>query len=119
MEKYSIFCSEEQTRKAMALGAPIRKKVYPIEILNKCNLFSHHGQIRIIPTTEEMIGWLEEQKTITAINIDYYVTGNAWACWIKFKEGTLNKQDFSSRKEATLAAIDAALDYLEKQNVKK
>lgn len=118
MNRYTIYCTTEQVRIALELGAPILADTQEIKFAGINGLPFDVDRV-VIPTTDQMIGWLEEQETITAINIDYYITGNAWACWIKFKEGTLNKQDFSSRREATLAAIDAALDYLEKQNVEK
>lgn len=118
MNKYTIYCTSEQTKKALELGASIEilpnyteYRVFP---LVKCK----DGNERpcIIPTAEQMIGWLEEQESIVCVNIDYYVTDDTWAYWIKFKgDGVYNKQDFNSRKDATLAAIDAALDYLEKQ----
>lgn len=112
MNRYTIYCTTEQTKSALKLGAPILADTRET-IMSGLNGLPFDVDRVVIPTTDQMIGWLEEQETITAINIDYYVTGNTWACWIKFKEGSLNKQDFISRREATLAAIDAALEYLE------
>lgn len=113
MSDYNVFCTPEQTKKALELGAPI--ETYSggdVEYvgINDCK--------RIIPTTEQMIGWLEEQRCIIEISI-----------WNGYHNGTLywhydlcgynhtfifndDINEFESRKEATLAAIDAALDYL-------
>lgn len=61
-----------------------------------------------IPTAEQMIGWLEEQGFYFYIFKDYCWNGevqygNNWYYSI---------DDVNSRKEATIAAIDAALEYL-------
>lgn len=93
---YTILCTQEQTIKAIELGAPIE------------GIF--------IPTAEQMIGWLEEKGLIFNI---VKVTGlfNK-ASWYGFKiisrrgYTEYNVVQHHSRPEATLAAIDAALDYL-------
>lgn len=114
MEKYTIKCTCEQTKKALELGAPIRKKAYPIEILDKCYLINHKGQVRIIPTAEEMINWLEEQ----GIFIDYVrVMGRyGYRLLQLYENGERNlhiqQQDFNTHKDVVLSAIDSALNYL-------
>lgn len=100
MEQYTIYCSEEQTKKALGFGAPIeyhcpneREKVY-------------HN-----PTTEQMIGWLEEQF----FSFDIFQPFVSWSYSIQYKDKVCALDDgYHSRKEATIAAIDAALDYLSK-----
>ena len=91
MEKYSIFCTQEQTKKALELGAPI----------------THNGLDNTplkIPTAEEMIGWLEEQG--------FFIRISSNGCMVlKGFEAILNLSS-KPRKEATIAAIDAALEYL-------
>ena len=97
MEKYTIYCTQEQTLKAIELGAPIE------------GIF--------IPTAEQMIGWLEEHEEIDEIapmekggDWVYVVYMTGYRSDIESPKDTL----YPARPEATLAAIDAALDYLVK-----
>ena len=65
-----------------------------------------------IPTAEEMIGWLEEQENIDVIKIN---KGYKWSYSIydkDFNPISAPNECYDSRKEATLTAIDSALDYL-------
>ena len=58
MEKYTIYCTEAQTKKALELGAPIqtiKKPQYSVGLIAKV-------------TAEQMIGWLEEQGIYFHIN---------------------------------------------------
>lgn len=101
MERYTIYCTEEQTKKALELGAPIEKICYAL---------NEHWQDKT-PTAEQMIGWLEEQ----GITVEMVKCETHWFARTYSDENTnFNKGRFFSRKEATLAAIDAALDYLSK-----
>lgn len=103
MEKYTIYCTLEQTKKALELGAPIKYE-------HDC-----YGvpTSPITPTAEQMIGWLEEQECIKSIDVgkssvwDASVSGHNDGDGYIFCDTCLY-----SRKEATLAAIDAALEYL-------
>lgn len=117
MEEYKIYCTEEQVKKALELGAPIKH-----ERKNKQSSLiipDGKGDFYVVPTGEEMIGWLEEQDEILTIVIalfEFY--------WQGFVETTnyknaIFKDGYGSRKEATLAAIDAALDYLSNNKLKK
>ena len=125
MNRYTIYCTEEQTKKAYELGAPI-KKTYPYTNVNAIwaegYIELNHGYVDSsdratftllkAPTTEQMINWMEEQKIYFSINCigDYM-----YEAWIKDNNNNGNVITDScapSRKEATLAAIDAALDYL-------
>ena len=103
MDKFTIYCTEEQTKKALELGAPIKYVLIgPIGKDTKKYLE---------PTAEQMIGWMEEQKSFSNICVRKTMGGNhSSACYCN-GETLLNKV-FSSRKEATIAAIDAALEYL-------
>lgn len=106
MEQYTIFCTPEQTRKALELGAPIEELEYNCQ----------QGWIYEKVTAEQMIGWLEEQGI--AIILESIMDGDGIGyCWIahtfNYNEDMCMKDDkMLSRKEATLAAIDAALEYL-------
>lgn len=63
------------------------------------------------PTAEQMIGWLEEQEEILGICI---IRDYGWFYQISIKNAPRNfSATFHSRREATIAAIDAALEYLE------
>ena len=135
MNKYTIYCTEEQTRKAVELGAPIELYYggeYESELID--------GIRYITPTAEEMIGWLEEQGDILNIDIHLYeddgypkMCGYGFTIYNKNKdiivgtftekgslvyicpkckeyiylEGTYN--NFLTKQEATLEAIDAKL----------
>lgn len=116
ISEYTIYCTQEQTKKARELGAPIEilpnyteYRVFP---LVKCK----DGNERpcIIPTTEQMIGWLETQGLF--ISIDKSDGGHIFYKIRKGNKYICEWNSFSSRKEATLAAIGAALEYLKEQN---
>lgn len=49
MEQYTIYCSDEQTKKALELGAPLE-----YHCPNERESVYHR------PTAEQMLGWLEE-----------------------------------------------------------
>lgn len=115
MNRYQIFCTPEQTKKALELGAPIKAATFTrpgdgkkVVEIGEYNLYS-------IPTAEQMIGWIEEQGSITDIGIylvfqwGYYIYNGKYC--IKNNNGK-----YLTRKEATLAAIDAALEYLSNNN---
>lgn len=121
--KYSIPCTPEQTRKARELGAPIEVKSIedaPKEWYGKA-YFTGMSTCAKIPTAEEMIGWLEEQEDIEEITIlrhRAFLPSWAYLVTIKQDTGLSPKNIYSSRREATLAAIDAALEYLLNNNYK-
>lgn len=108
MKRYEIPCTEEQAGKALKLGAPIKhKEVTDFEV----HLLDYN--ITEIPTAEEMVGWLEEQGIQITLHVSCF---NEWGCMV-YNTLMLSGLVFESswrktRKEATLAAIDAALDYL-------
>lgn len=105
MNKYTLYCTEAQTRKALKLGAPINivTKYVGGFILGLSHIEKHY----INPTAEQMIGWLEEQDIHIDVCYDmprnYYYT---------FEYNDVISCFYPSRKEATLATIDAALEYL-------
>lgn len=102
MNEYTTICSEEQTKRALELGAPITIK----HVMGEDGIVKQY--IPISPTVEQMIGWLEEQDGIEEITV--CKTG----MWVWGKNHTLIKgsPNYSSRQESSLAAIDVALDYL-------
>lgn len=115
MNQYTIYCTPEQTRKALKLGAPI-ETYKPIIIDSKAGGSFTTPTMEIV-TAEQMIGWLEVQKYISSIEVSHQYRINKY-CYYIFDdygndiESLDSKIRFNSRPEATLAAIDAALDYL-------
>lgn len=112
MDRFEIRCTEEQTLKAIKLDAPIL--VTPAELYEELPHFNmaidgENASI-IIPTAEQMLGWLEEQEPIKEVCVlligswEYIISNGS--------ENPLCGFDFNTRKEATIAAIDAALEYL-------
>lgn len=109
MQDYTIYCTEEQTKKALELGAPIITSNSPFMV---CYILDN-SNYAVIPTAEQMIGWLEEQGfrfTIQSKNED--ITFGFCVRDSKLTEIIDVKGGFHSRKVATLAAIDTALEYL-------
>lgn len=120
MNNYTIYCTEEQTKKALELDAPIRREIDlfspNIENLPTFRDVKDNDIVVFIPTAEQMRGWLEDQEEIHHIAIDYIEDeyGEGWDYCV-FNKDICNvryDRNFESYKEATLAAINAALDYL-------
>lgn len=128
MNKYTIYCTEEQTRKALELGAPIEQTPMTDMIRDEIGKsgFLVRNLMYWLPTAEQMIGWLEEQCVLVDINpinglhfywmlrtkeLDEGSGKYMWECQYRTPEVD---SEYNSRKEVTLAAIDAALDYLSK-----
>ena len=122
---YTIYCTEEQIKKAFVeLDAPLKQVFYNVqfdETLKEYHLIRIGCKLYEIPIAEQMIGWLEEQDIIREVNVYrsanyegwYYSISGANKQYISINGhaiASIGKHD--SRKEATLAAIDAALDYL-------
>lgn len=95
MFQQTLFCTPEQTRKALELGAPLKPYT--------ANGYVESGCAEI-PTAEQMIGWLEECSMFCEIrHYEYFYHSYVNDTYLGH---------FASRKAATLAAIDAALEYL-------
>ena len=113
MNQYTIYCTPEQTKKALELGVPIEIEPYD----NPYCVPQKYPKIIVkYPTAEQMIGWLEEQR-ITSIEITFSKE-TKWKFEF-FSECYDFDAPYNSRKEATLAAIDAALEYLADNNLIK
>lgn len=116
---YTIYCTPEQTKKALELGANIIKVEEDFNAVPTCYV-DKSNDLYEIPTAEQMIGFLEEQNGIKEISVYCDVTGKTWYFDMYGYEGNSlitikeisNSYSFLSRKEATLAAIGAALEYL-------
>lgn len=120
MNRYTIYCSEEQTKKALNLGAPLEINEGKNTVLCRYQNYNTYKRC-VIPTTEQMIGWLEEQDEICEVNVGMVSTEKKTNNWSFAIYIFVTKQDYDviiapkeyfDRKEATIAAIDAALEYL-------
>lgn len=114
MNDYTCHCTEEQTRRAYELGAPIEKNY--CETLNQTTSFSVDDMYLVIPTTQQMVNWLRDKfgvLVVTKYNSEKKVY---FGCIKKFGDfAYIGVTDgYFSYDRAELAAIDAALDYLEK-----
>lgn len=110
MEEFTIYCTEEQTKKALELCAPLnfveecmatcKQKHSSLYIPEKWGYFSY-------PTAEQMIGWLRSKGL--RFEVDEFTNATYWQYHIEpsFKCG---KE--LCYKDAVLSLIDAALDYL-------
>lgn len=126
MDRYTIYCTEEQTKKALELDAPIERGHDGSRYFNigVPTLFDENDEIcRVknsvifIPTAEQMCGWLIDEKKIF-VKVNPYVSltheDEYDSLLVNLVNGhvLLVKQACNNLKEATLAAIDAALEYL-------
>ena len=114
MDKYTIYCTEEQTKTALELGAPINLDYHKDDFENSIKI--RNLCYAEVPTAEQMIGWLEEQGILVNVSATFLHNNTASYLYIigsNFDDYNYNEVAYPSRKEATLAAIDAALDYLE------
>lgn len=126
MYRYTIYCTEVQTKKALELGAPL--EVCNYNEVNTDRGFFNKDTVSCYrkPTAEQMIGWLTATMDITTWHINYFPTVNMYGYTIIGKDvvlecdrGEMSKYLYKSSKEATLAAIDAALEYLVENNLIK
>lgn len=111
MDRYTIYCTEEQTVKAIELGAPIKEIAYPEQ--NEKYIRTDHYRLYAIPTADQMIGWLED-GLLEEVHIEQDIDG-LWSYIIYGNGNDLFgiSNLYPTRKEATIAAIDAALEYIE------
>lgn len=124
MNRYTIYCTEAQAKKTLELGAPIEFEVecpVNLETLERSpypdiKIGKDGEPILIIPTTEQMIGWLEEQGQ----SIEVCRLNKNNPNWSAFVDDTqIIGKYYSTRKGAILDAIDAALEYLSNNNENK
>lgn len=105
INRYTLFCTEAQTRKALELGAPLFKYTSIPNFAEVIEIST--SEYYEIPTAEQLIGWLEEQE-----GVDFSLKKYEYYYHSYINEKYIG--NFKTRKEATLAAIDAALEYLTK-----
>lgn len=116
MEQYTVYCSDEQTKRAYKLGAPIELFKPNVSIGNLPKLRTKEGDERVYvrPTAEQMIGWLIKEMKL-AISFDYSIQNDNKPVWFYLIDNVAYSNTFSEPKEAILDAIDTALNYLEKK----
>ena len=109
MDKYTIYCTEEQTRKALELGAPIE-----VDFQFNSKTVIINNKAYIVPTAEQMMGWLRKEK---GLFVETYL--NCECCYsfspiVSIKEdGEIIQLEAEDDPDmATIVAIDAALEYL-------
>lgn len=95
MNRYTIYCTQAQAAKALELGAPIE---YYLKGIFK------------VPTAEQMTGWLEEQGIFVEVSKSFIADYQSLVH--DANTNVFYDEYFLSHKEAILAAIEAALDYL-------
>ena len=130
IEKYTIYCTPEQTKKALGLGAPLKVVTchsrLKIDSATKgknrdeytlVDNFQQPGEYwcKVItnPTAEQMIGWIESICS-SEIRVFYIISSWEYNIFDNYSSCVDVCCGYLSRKEATLAAIDAALDHLAK-----
>lgn len=62
MNQYIIYCTGEQTKKAIELGAPLQRYTSIPNFADVIEITT--SEYYEIPTAEQMIGWLEKQNLI-------------------------------------------------------
>lgn len=130
MKRYTIYCTQEQTSKALELGAPIDEAMSRYNARNAIQRvesgketleeYAKQGIALVdcqyvkkalkIPTAEQMIGWIEENKYMS---IEVVRTPVGYRYFAYFVEGRKIGGRYDTRSEATIEAIDAALEYIE------
>lgn len=116
MNKYTIYCTPQQTKKALELGAPMNyvETNTPTPNITRIQCGFETDIYVEIPTAEQMVGWLDEQ----GVKINFY-SSSRYTYELHYANNYNNdvviSESFSTCKEASLAAIDAALEYLETQ----
>lgn len=105
MDEFTIYCTPEQTKKAIELDAPIDSGSIWYEGFNHIDYDNETDTnlYAVIPTAEQMLGYLR----MRGFKFSFDDTYNYWAVLYDLK--IINKGN-SNNKE--LAAIDAVLEYL-------
>lgn len=113
MDEDIIYCTEEQTRKAYELGLSLNFGYHQSDFRDSVKIRS---LLYVeIPTAEKMVALLEGQGVLVDVGASFDQKNTPlylYRIGISFNNYFSNAIDYHSRKEATLAAIDATLNYL-------
>jgi len=129
MKQYTNYCTHNQITRAYYLGAPIHLFEKIGRVYHKKNdvYIASKNVYDFSVTTQQMIGWLrEEHQLYCGVDIDENEsecsdTNNCSYMFYKFNKCGIFSHIFRKSlhcytyKEAELAAIDEALNYLEKK----
>lgn len=121
MDRYTVYCTEEQTMKALELGAPIKINSWPPINGEKFMWLSppkdaiawDNSTNCLIPTAEQMLGWLREEH-----NIHISIFSSIWKGEeIKYHYAIVQigktpiGEFYTTYSEAILTSIDKAFNY--------
>lgn len=117
MEEFTIYCTPEQTRKALKFGAQIR---IVSSVLHSSNIktVSVSNGFAIIPTAEQMINWLRIKHKVFCNVIDEYSHGSEnFIYYIEVNKGHNDiyrswRECELSHYKAVMCVINLALGYL-------
>lgn len=128
LSDYTIRCTSEQACKAMNLGVILDICNWRYVDTPLCTTITNNGELIghfMLPTAEQMLGWLRQEHNIHA-RIDCEGSEN-YVVQLQFinsrkdinienpnYKGIIGHKGYPSAPEATLAAIDVALEYLSK-----
>lgn len=111
MDKFTQYCTTEQTKAALLLNAPIESEEwnrnYPLTRYwfgDEKTMHCYH-----IPTIEQMLGWLEQQGFL--VSMHYSIDGYCNVCATK-GFNRIYESGYMSKNRALLCCIDNLLEYL-------
>lgn len=111
MNKYTLYCTEAQTKKAFKLGAPIKMITFA-RPMDGQEIVILDGDFYCIPTAGQMIGWLRSKNILFRFDDEEDYWSICDANDVTNEDSTpLRRYSWTENKE--LRAIDAALEYLE------
>lgn len=119
MDRYTIYCTKKQTKKALKLGAPLYKLSMSVDdshLRDKSIRVNKENELvdYALSTAEQMIGFLRSKN----IKFHFDDETNYWSISDANNDITpLRWYGYSNNKE--LDAIDAALDYLIKNKLEQ
>lgn len=116
MEEFSIYCTEELTKRALKLGAPIDNTGTPDDMssITFCHEYDNGDWVIVFrPTAEQMKNWL---KRVHKIYIHIY----EWDFWeydMSYNGQYYEGMFYKTEEEALFAAFNVALDILEEVEI--
>lgn len=114
MNRYTIYCTEEQTKKAFELGAPIIEMPFkykmPPDICTKYGFINLNSTYYVMPTAEQMIGWLRSQGICVSV-LEHKLDGSVYYTR-HMSDRDYSCESFPTYEEAMLTVINEALKCL-------
>ena len=111
MDKFTQYCTTEQTKAALLLNAPIESEEWNRNYPLPRYWFGDEKTMRCyhIPTMEQMLGWLEQQGIL--VSVHYSIDGYCTVCATKGFD-RIYESGYMSKGQALLCCIDRSLEYL-------